>query len=152
MQSGGDEVEMQRNRVLIWGFVAGALAVPFFHQIMLALLYAAHVSPRGPFSMQPTSLGVPAFISLTFWGGVWGIVLAAVTARIAGGSFFAASILFGAIFPTLVAWLVVFPLKGQPIGGGWKPAGIATGLLVNAAWGLGTAVFLRLFARQRAIA
>jgi len=139
-----------RNRFLLWGFVAGALAVPCFHQMMLALLYAAHVSPRGPFSMQPSGLGVPAFISLTFWGGVWGIVLAAVTGRIVGSRFFAASTLFGAVFPTLVAWLVVLPLKGQPIGGGWKPAGIATGLLVNAAWGLGTAVFLRLFTRQRA--
>jgi len=141
-----------RNRLLLWGFVAGALAVPFFHQTMLALLYAAHLSPRGPFSMQATGPGVPAFISLIFWGGVWGIALAAATGRVAGSGFFAASMLFGAIFPTLVAWLVVLPLKGQPIGGGWKPAGIATGLLVNAAWGLGTAVLLRLFARQRALA
>jgi hypothetical protein len=141
-----------RNRLLLWGFVAGALAVPLFHQPMLALLHAAGISPRGPYAMQPNGLGVPAVVSLTFWGGVWGVVLAAVLGRIASGAFFAASTLFGAIFPTLVAWLVVFPLKGQPIGGGWKPAGIETGLLVNAAWGLGTAIFLRLFSRRRALA
>ena len=140
-----------RNRFLLWGFVAGALAVPFFHQVMLALLYAAHVSPRAPFSMQATGWGVPAFISLTFWGGVWGVVLAAAFRDTGRPGFFAASTLFGAIFPTLVAWFVVLPLKGQPVGGGWKRAGIVTGLLVNAAWGLGTALFLGLFARQRAL-
>src|SRR5712691_5039676 len=120
-----------RDRFVVWGFIAGALAVPFFHQIMLGLLYAAHIAPRAPFSMQPAGLGVPAFISLTFWGGVWGVVLALATARIARSSaFFPAAALFGAIFPTLVAWLFVMPIKGQPAGGGWKPAGIATGLLV----------------------
>jgi hypothetical protein len=36
------------------------------------------------------------------------------------------------------------PLKGMPMGGGWHAAGIATALLVNGAWGLGTGHFLRL--------
>ena len=139
-----------RNRLLLLGFVAGALAVPVFHQLMLALLHAAAISPRAPFAMQRNGFGIPAWVSLTFWGGIWGIVLVAALGRIGGGAFFLAATVFGAIFPTLVAWLVVAPLKGQPLGGGWKPKGIATGLLVNAAWGLGTAIFLRLFARKQA--
>ena len=40
--------------------------------------------------------------------------------------------------------LGVMPLKGMPMGGGWHAAGIATALLVNGAWGLGTGLFLRL--------
>ena len=41
------------------------------------------------------------------------------------------------------------PLKGEPVGGGWKPAGIATSLIVNGVWGLGTIVLFRLFAQSR---
>jgi hypothetical protein len=50
--------------------------------------------------------------------------------------------LFGAIVPTLAAWFVVAPLKGLPVAGGGRPAAIATGLLVNGAWGFGVAVLL----------
>lgn len=53
------------------------------------------------------------------------------------------TLIFGAVGPTFVAWLVVFPLKGIPTGGGWKLSGIVTGLAVNAAWGIGTALMLR---------
>jgi hypothetical protein len=34
-----------------------------------------------------------------------------------------------------------------PVAGGFLPAAMATGLLVNAAWGLGAAVFLTIFER-----
>ena len=54
-------------------------------------------------------------------------------------------ILFGAIGPTLAAWFVAAPLKGQALAAGWKLAPMITGLLVNGAWGLGTGLFLRWF-------
>ncbi|MEH2154212.1 hypothetical protein [Nostoc sp.] len=47
-----------------------------------------------------------------------------------------------------MAWFVVAPLKGQPLAGGWKLVGIVTGLLVNGAWGVGTAGLLRLFSTR----
>jgi len=62
-----------------------------------------------------------------------------------GSAYWVAAFLFGAIFPTLVAWFIVLPLKGMPVGNGWQPAGMATGFLVNGAWGLGTAFILRHF-------
>ena len=55
------------------------------------------------------------------------------------------SVIFGALGPTLVAWFLVAALKGQPLGGGWKGSTMITGLLVNGAWGLGTALLLRGF-------
>ena len=50
--------------------------------------------------------------------------------------------MFGAVALSLVAWFVVAPLKGLPLAGGGRPAAIATALLVNGAWGLGTALLL----------
>jgi len=54
-------------------------------------------------------------------------------------------IVLGAVGPSLVALLVVFPLKGQPVAGGGKPAIIAGALLLNGMWGLGVALLMRLF-------
>ena len=59
-----------------------------------------------------------------------------------GSAYWVAAFLFGAIFPTLVAWFIVFPMKGLPPGNGWQPASMLTGVLVNGAWGIGTAFFL----------
>lgn len=39
---------------------------------------------------------------------------------------------------------IVLPFKGMPVAGGWQINLIATGLMVNAAWGLGTALLLHL--------
>ena len=56
------------------GFIAGFLATITFHQIALALLHAAHSTPRGAWSMQPVPpFGVPSVISLSFWGD-WNVV------------------------------------------------------------------------------
>ena len=57
--------------------------------------------------------------------------------------------MFGAIFPTLAAWFIVLPLKGLPVGGGFRFPGLLVGPIVNGLWGLGTALFLRLLTRWR---
>jgi hypothetical protein len=56
--------------------------------------------------------------------------------------------LFGAVLPSLVALLIVLPLKGHPMGGGWGLPLLVTVFLINGAWGVGTAFFLRLFSRR----
>ena len=137
------------RRWLLVGFVAGAVSVLLFHQGALALLYAAGIAPRPPFSFAPTApWGVPQLWSLAFWGGVWGVLLAAaVNGLLHRGALIGASLLFGALFPTLVAWFVVAPLKGQPAAAGFVPAAMMIGPIVNAAWGLGTGIGLALFGR-----
>jgi hypothetical protein len=129
-------------------FVAGALAVPLCHQLALAALNASGWISRQPFAMTPTKpLGVPQVISLSFWGGVWGIVLGAILLRFKSpAAFWSIALIFGAIAPTLVAGLVVAPLKGLPAGGDAKL--ILTGLIVNAAWGLGTAAIYKVMSRR----
>lgn len=131
-------------------FIAGTLAVPLCHQVVLLLLNAVGWVSRQPYAMAPTKpFGVPQVISLSFWGGVWGIILGLVLARAKSSSaFWLVALVFGAIAPTLVAGLVVAPLKGQAVGGDAKM--LITGLLVNAAWGLGTAAIYRLITPKRA--
>jgi hypothetical protein len=125
-------------------FIAGALAVPLFHQVLLALLNAAGWVARQPYAMTATKpFGVPQVISLAFWGGVWGVLLGLVLTRVrSSAAYWLVAFVFGAIAPTLVAMFVVAPLKGRPPGGDAKT--FAIGLLVNAAWGIGTAAMNRL--------
>jgi hypothetical protein len=131
-------------RALVGGFAAGFLATLIFHQLTLALLWEAGIAPFGPFSTAATQpLAVPAVFSLAFWGGVWGVLYALVDSRFpSGGAYWIAAFLFGAIVPTLVALLIVLPLKGQAVGGDWEAALWLTALLVNGAWGVGTGLIL----------
>ena len=118
-----------------------------FHQWMLALLHAVGATPRTPYSMEPTRpFQIPAVLSLAFWGGVWGILLWLAIRGLEGSSlYWALAVVLGAIAPSLVALFVVFPLKGQPVAGGWRPGILIGALLLNGAWGIGVALFLRLF-------
>ena len=129
-------------------FVAGALAVPLFHQVVLLLLNAIGWVDRQPFALTPTKpLGVPQVVSLAFWGGVWGILLGIVLARITQRpAYWTAALVFGAVAPTLVAIFVVPPLKGQPVVVHAKM--ILIGVLVNAAWGVGSAALYPLISGQ----
>ena len=130
-------------------FVAGTLAVPLFHQVMLALLVAIGMTTYKPFQFMATKpFGVPQLISLSFWGGVWGLILGLVLLRVRSSlAYWTIATIFGAIAPTLVAGLVVAPLNGMTMPR--DPKMVITGLLVNAAWGVGTALLYRLMDRRR---
>lgn len=135
---------------LVAGFVAGFLSVLVFHQAMLGLLHLAGMTSGTPWSFMSTApFGVPAVLSAAFWGGLWGCVFVLVRPLFPRGpAYWFTAFVFGALALTLVAWFVVLPLKGMPVGGGWRPAGIATGLLVNGAWGIGTALILAAMGRR----
>ena len=129
---------------LIKWFAAGFVSTLVFHQGVLAALYVAGVSPRAPFPMTLTEpLGVPQVFSLAFWGGIWAIALAPLVARFVGLRWWLLWLFAGAIGPSTVALLVVFPLKGMPLAGGWDPKIIVGALILNGAWGFGCAILLR---------
>jgi hypothetical protein len=92
-------------------------------------------------------LNVPSVISLAFWGGVWGVVLWALIGTSGGGAYWTKALVIGALGPSLVAWFVVMPMKGMGLAGGWDPKIIVGALLLNGAWGLGTALLIRLLNR-----
>jgi hypothetical protein len=130
---------------LLFGFIAGFIATLVFHQIGLLLLHFVGMTPGMPYNMHRVApFGVPQFISLAFWGGVWGIVFVLVERVIARspGGYWVGAIIFGAVFPTAVSWFIVAPLKGLPVGYGFRYPGLLVGPIVNGLWGLGTAVFL----------
>ena len=86
-------------------------------------------------------------ISLAFWGGLWGIVLWALIGASSGSAYWIKAVVIGALGPSLVAWFVVMPIKGLGAAGGWDPKIIAGALLLNGAWGIGTALLIRLLSR-----
>ena len=131
---------------LIKYFVAGFVATLTFHQAMLALLNAIGFANRRPFALAPVPpFDIPQVISLAFWGGVWGILLGLYLQKVSKKKQWTSALFFGAVLPTLVAWFVVAPLKHQPVAAGWDFKAMLTGVLVNAAWGLGTAALIRAF-------
>ena len=122
-----------------------------FHQAALGMLHQIGIAESAPFSRAHTApWGVPQIWSSAFWGGLWGIALAIALRRLDGPALVISSAIFGAILPTLVAWFVVAPLRGQPIAAGFVPAAMMVGPIVNAAWGLGTGIGLVLFGRPHA--
>lgn len=133
---------------MVWlkAFVSGFLATLIFHQGLFAVFFYAGVVPSAPFNMSPVPpLGVPAVISLAFFGGLWGMVLWAIIGRLATAAFWSLAIVLGAIGPTAVAMLVVFPLKGLEVSAQtW-----IGGLVLNGFWGLGLAIFLALMGARR---
>jgi hypothetical protein len=139
------------GRWLTVGFIAGALAVLIFHQGALGMLHSMGIASNAPYSMKATApWGIPAVWSAAFWGGAWGVVFAALFRAWDGPNLVAAAIAFGAIVPTLAAWFIAAPLKGQPMAAGLVAAAMMVGLIVNAAWGLGTGIGLNLFGRPHA--
>jgi len=134
---------LSRKRLLL-SFIAGFLATIIFHQLTLAVLWVAGIAPVAPFSANPTQpFGMPAVLSLAFWGGVWGIIYGLIDGSFPRGAYWVMAFLFGAVLPSLVALMVVRPLKGQPMGAAWHPPLLLTVFLINGAWGIGTGLFLR---------
>lgn len=133
---------------MIWAkaFVSGFLATLIFHQGLFSVFYYAGLVSVEPFNLESVPpLGVPSVISLAFFGGLWGIVLWAVLRSLATVPFWLLMVLLGAIGPTAVAMLVVFPLKGlEATQMTW-----IGGLILNGVWGLGVAVFLAIMGARR---
>jgi len=123
-------------------FAAGFIATLVFHQGLFAVFHAVGLVPVAAFNLAPVPpFGVPSVISLAFFGGLWGLPTAWLIRHAAGARYWLKALVFGAIGPTTVAMLLVFPLKGLAV----NPQIVIGGLLLNGAWGLGAALFLRLF-------
>jgi hypothetical protein len=133
----------------IKSFVAGFVSTLIFHQGLLALLFLAGLVPRMAWNMAPVApLGLPSVVSLAFWGGVWGVGLWLLLARVTRQRYWLNWTLFGAIGPSAVALFIVFPMKGMAFAGGWDPKLMAGALMLNGAWGFGCALLLKLLGER----
>ncbi len=133
-------------QVVIAGFVGGCLSVLVFHQLFIWAMIQAGWLNGTVYSMRAIPpLGVPQIVSQAFWGGAWGIVFAFVVPRLSAPfDGILGGLLFGLIFPTLVAWLIVAPLRGQPLGNGFHMSALVLTPLIQAVFGLGVMIFLAL--------
>lgn len=118
------------SRWVVAGAVCGA--------VLSLILHA------GAFRLLPSAWLLP------FWGGIWGAVLAATLARLGGARLLLGALAFGAVLPTLVAFILIAPFRGQPTLTGVVPLALLFAIVVNGAWGLGTGIGLALFGRTRA--
>ncbi len=136
------------------GAIAGALAVLVFHQGVVMLLFNVGLTPLAPYrTLLVPPLGVPAIVSLCFWGGVYGAGFGALAPRL-GVPLWVGGLALG-LLAVLVGWFVVAPLKGLPVATGFAAWPMARSLLINLIWGLGTGLLLPLLtpraSRRRAL-
>jgi len=111
------------GRTALCGFIAGAVAFLVFHQGGFWALTQAGVLQASTWSMVPTRpFGVPQVVSFMFWTGLWGVLAAFVVPRLPMPRWLG-WVLFAAVVVTLVNWFIVLPLKGSPVGGGFRMPG-----------------------------
>jgi hypothetical protein len=132
-------------KTVIVGFIAGALSVVIFHQGGFWLLKQLGLSGGTQWSMRPVPpWAVPLIVSQAFWAGLWGIVGAFLVERLPGYfKSWPGWVLFAALLPTLVNWFVVAPLKGAPLGFGFRAPGVYIVVGVYAFWGFGMWLIVR---------
>ncbi len=133
---------------LLKAFFAGFLSTMLFHQGVLFALNRAGATAMAAWNMAGVApLGIPAVVSIAFFGGLWGIVLWALIRGFKGTRYWVSALVLGAVLPTLVALLIVFPLKHLEFAAGWDPKIWIGALIVNGVWGLGVALLMRAFTR-----
>jgi hypothetical protein len=138
------EVASSRTTRYLFGFIAGFAATLVFQQVAWWVLWHIGLAPFNAFSFSPNTIGVPAVISHAFWGGLWGNLFSTLDFRFPSRfGYWITAFLFGAVLPSAVGLLIVVPLKGGPMGGGWHLPRMLTSLLSNGAWGIGTGLILR---------
>lgn len=133
-------------RTLLVGFIAGALSVLVFHQLGFWIANELGYARVPLYSLRPVPpWGVPTILSLALWGGLWGIAAAFLVPRLPGLlNGVLGWVLFAAIIVTLVNWFIVLPIKGAPVGGGFRMPGLVVVPLVYALWGFGMWLIARL--------
>jgi hypothetical protein len=125
------------------GFLAGAIAALVFHQCVAEIFDIAGIGKMVAFRITPTlPFGIPAVVSLSFWGAMYGVVLALVAPRLRR-PLWQAGLGLG-LLAGLVTLFVVFPLKGLPVAHGGALWPIARTFILTASWGLGASLLLPL--------
>ena len=126
---------------LVLGFIAGALAVVAFHQVMVFVLSTVGLIQSHVYSMRGVPpFGVPTLLNQMFWGGLWGLLFAAIADTLPPWPLLFLGFTFGVLGPVLASWFVVAPLKGIPMAAGWVPQRMLASILINGCWGIGLAL------------
>lgn len=123
------------------GFSAGAIGALVFHQGLAEIFDVLGIGRNVAFRLTPTwPFGVPALVSLTFWGAMFGAALAMLKPRLRR-PLWQAGMAMG-LLAGLLTLFIVLPLKGVPMAHGWALWPIARTLILTMSWGLGTSLIL----------
>lgn len=136
-------------RILL-GFIAGAIAVLLFHQVMILGLVQAGLARATVYNLNPAGpLHVPVIANQMFWGGLYGAVFGLLRPRFTWPLVLCGLVL--GVIASLVGMFVVAPLKGAVAGAGWQAWPMARHLLIHAFWGVGVGLILLLLLPRRAL-
>jgi len=149
------QMEGTSLKALIFGFIAGAIATLTVHELIKSAFFDAGVIPLPPWNMDAIDTGpfagvLPKIASATFWGGVWGSILAMIFGNAPTGSMTLRGLAFGITGPALIGVFLLVPLLkgGEPFLGGNVPA-IGAVLCILAGGGVVTAWLYVLFSYGR---
>jgi len=131
-------------KTILKSFSAGFLSTFIFHQGLFGLYYQLGLKTSPPYNMSPNTVGVPSVVSLAFFAGLWAVLIWQLVRSDTSFNHWIKAFVYGAIGPTALAFLVVFPLKGISIGLSMLPLS----LLLNGVWSLGTS-FIMKFLKNR---
>ena len=126
---------------IVLGFLAGVIATLTIHELIKCFLFDAGAIPLKPWDMAPVDpWGIPKLISDSFWGGLWGSILALILGNTPTGSMTVKGAVFGIIGPAILGVLLWVPLiKGQAPFFDGEPVLIGSVLLILAGFGAVTA-------------
>lgn len=125
------------TRTLLCGFIAGAVGFVIFHQGGFFLSAQIGLSSGTQWSMAATKpFGLPQLVSFLFWTGLWGALAAFVVPHSKLPPWLG-WMLFAGIVVVVFNWFVVLPIKGTPIGGGFRMPAPIVSPVVHGIWGLG---------------
>lgn len=128
-------------------FIAGLIAMLAFHQGGLWLLDWADVITTRFWDTRPLwETRVPMVAWLALWGGFWGPILWALTRNAEAAGYYVGALLVGAVLLTLVMLGLNVWLPADVFGVDLKVLDyetVGSVLAVNAAYGLGVAILMR---------
>lgn len=144
-------------KTVVLGFIAGAIATLTVHELISLLFYYNWTGwERISWDMSPidhpvnnmlmTDFAPPKIVSATFWGGVWGSILALILGALPQGPLTFKGLAFGLIGPALLGVFILVPLiRGGPLFFGGDMSLIIPVLFILAGWGAATGWLYGLF-------
>ena len=115
--------------------------------MILWVLWQLGLAQLGPYIFTATPpLDIHAALAPAVWGGAWGALFALAQCSFARSEFgyWLMAFGFGAVLPSLVAFLITIPLEVKFYGGSWHWSMLLSTVVSNGVWGFGTAGMLNL--------
>lgn len=99
---------------LALGFIAAAIAVVTVHQAIVFGLTAAGYLKAESWSLKPMGpFGVPTIVNSMFWGGLWGILFAAIWHVLPSNIMWIKGLIFGLLITLLSNWIFLPLIRGK---------------------------------------